>query len=418
MWDRKKVLTVHIITSEDELRTLRVVWDELLEKSVQHSPFLTYDWFQCCLANPVQEIEQFILVVKDGGEVIGIAPFQKYQDKFHRLKIRKIGFINCPDTPLADFIIQKERSYEVIQKIIYFLYGEKREAWDVLTLSQFPRETVNSFILQEILRNQRQRFLMKNSSFIPYISIQGGWEEFLRTRSGRFRKTHRNIVNRISKLKQVEIQCARHDATGAVMQALLEISRRSWKEKNGVAISSREEVQRFFATLTKLASQKGWLLVWLLKINGAPVAMEYDLQCAGVVYALRTDFDETYKEYSPGTYLQYQIIKNLFENEYIEYSFGPGWNTYKTHWTKESYQHEELYVFNRNLKVSMIWALESKLFPFLKRLKKEVNMILEIEKKFAKFLEENILQFIVKFIARINIFDFILFYLINDFQWI
>jgi hypothetical protein len=43
-------------------------------------------------------------------------------------------------------------------------------------------------------------------------------------------------------------------------------------------------------------------------------------------------------------------------------------------------------------------------------------MLLATEKKFAKFLEENVLQFIYKFISRINIFNFILFYLINDFQ--
>ena len=138
-------------------------------------------------------------------------------------------------------------------------------------------------------------------------------KHFFKTRSAKFRGTRNNIVNRISKLKEVDIQCFRQDSNEYVFTEILKVSNKGWKHHEGISIASQEGAYGFFATLTNLAGKRGWLMVWLLKVEGAPVAMEYDLEYEGKVYALRADFDESFKKYSPGTYLEYQIIKHLFE---------------------------------------------------------------------------------------------------------
>ena len=239
----------------------------------------------------------------------------------------------------------------------------------MLTLSQWPAESPNYRALQEILREQRKNFFTEVASLTPYIPIQGEWEAFLQTRSARFRKTHRNIINRISKLNKVEIQCFSQDTSGTVFKEILAVSEKSWKQKGGIAISSRKETKKFFEALTDLAGQKGWLLVWLLKVDGVPIAMEYDLSYKGKVYALRADFDESYKEYSPGVYLEYHIIKTLFEERYHEYHTGPGLNTYKLHWTDQLKENMALQICNNNYKGWMIWTLEGRLLPFLKQIR-------------------------------------------------
>jgi CelD/BcsL family acetyltransferase involved in cellulose biosynthesis len=164
-----------------------------------------------------------------------------------------------------------------------------------------------------------------------------------------------------------EVLCHRDDAEEILLEDILSVSRNGWKHGEGIAISSREETTRFFEFLTRIAGKNGWLMVWILRIDGRAVAMEYDLEHKGVVYALRSDFDEALKECSPGSYLEYRIAKYLFENGYKEYNTGPGMNTYKLHWTEQSKENVMLTVYNRTLPGVLAYALEGRLVPFIKR---------------------------------------------------
>jgi CelD/BcsL family acetyltransferase involved in cellulose biosynthesis len=226
--------------------------------------------------------------------------------------------------------------------------------------------------MQQILFEKRKRVVCGISSMAPYLPIRGDWEGFLKTRSTRFRKTHRNIVNRVEKLKNVEMVCFQEDASGALLKHILAVSERSWKEREGIAISSGKEARQFFEALTDVAGKKGWLKVWLLTVDGTPVAMEYDLEYDGTVYALRADFDEAYKDASPGAYLEYMLVKKLFDEGYKEYNTGPGLNTYKLQWTDKMRTNVGLRVYNDNVKGFAVWALEHKLIPFLRRIREKV----------------------------------------------
>lgn len=121
--------------------------------------------------------------------------------------------------------------------------------------------------------------------------------------------------------------------------------------------------------LTDKAEKQGWLMAWVLKIKGVPIAMEYDLEYQKKVYALRADFDEAYKEYSPGGYLEYQIIKYLFEHGYCEYNTGPGLKTYKLRWTGQLKENVAVQVCNNNFKGRVVWGLEKGVIPLLRPVK-------------------------------------------------
>jgi CelD/BcsL family acetyltransferase involved in cellulose biosynthesis len=355
------------ITSKDQFSTLRPAWEKLVEENGTYSSFLNYEWFHCCLTAYHKEI--LVVVVKDGSRVICIAPLCRCQDSFRGIKVRKIEFITSPDTPFADFIVNKNRREDSIKAIVGYLFAQKKGSWDLLALNRLPVESQNYGELKRVLLEEKKKYFERVCSVIPYITIEGDWDTFWRSRSVRFKKTRRNIINRISKLGEIEIQCCREDITGKLLQELLAISENSWKQREGIAISSREEFKVFFATLNEIAGQKGWLQVWLLRINDIPVAMEYDLECLKKVYALRADFDEKYKEYSPGAYLEYQVIKYLFDEGYHEYNPGPGLEAYKLHWTDHVRKNVTLHICNENMRGWMIWMLECKLIPLLKQIK-------------------------------------------------
>jgi len=362
------MLAVEEITTGDQCRAIKAAWNKLFAENEKCSVFLSYEWFECCHRSYNAGKDLLILLVKDRNEMIGLAPLWEYQSSIRAVSVRKVGFITVPDTPFVDFVIKRGREKEVLNAVLQHLYIRRRKNWDVLTFDRWPVESLNYKVLRDLLLEKGKRYFVVSTSVSPYIPIQEKWEVFWESCSMRFRKTRRNIINRINKLGKVEIECIAQDGTGAAYRDIVSVSERSWKQKEGIAISSRGEVKDFFQALTDLGGQKGWLLVWLLKVNGIPIAMEYDLTWGGRVYALRADFDEAYNEYSPGTYLEYQIVKALFEEGYLEYNTGPGLNAYKLRWTKHVRENITLYACNDNLKGRIIWSQE-KVLPILRWLK-------------------------------------------------
>lgn len=76
--------------------------------------------------------------------------------------------------------------------------------------------------------------------------------------------------------------------------------------------------------------------MWCLRLDGKPVAMEYQLVNGDDVFALRADFDQTLEAISPGSYLSVQLLQQLFASGLRRYWLGPGPNPYKARWTEKS----------------------------------------------------------------------------------
>lgn len=359
------MLTVEEIISEDEFQTLYLEWDHLLQETEEYSPFLTHDWFRCCIRAYGNQKLLFVLTVKDGANLVGIAPLWRYFDNIRGLKVRRIDFIIVPDTPYIDIIALPQRRREILEAMLGYLKNERKGTWDVLTFGQLPVQSPNFNLFREILKDVSGECL-NGSSVTPYVPIKGDWASFIQAKSARFRKTQRNIINRVKKLGNVEIECIQRDPTGVVLKEVIAVAGKSWKAREGIAVSSGNETRRFFAALTEVAGLRNWLLVWLMKVNGASVATEYDLSYGGKVYALRADYNEAYGAHSPGAYLQYEIIKWLFENGYREYSTGPGINNYKLHWAEQSRKNVLWSIHNSSYKGRLVWVLESGVLPFLR----------------------------------------------------
>ena len=359
------MLEIEKVTTIQGFQTLNLVWNLLCDESQVNVPFFRHEWFHCCLSTLGQERVPFILIFKNNGCVVGIAPLWIYKESVHRIPVRKIGFISGPDTPFVDFIIHNEWKEKVIDMMLTNLFNGWGKTWDILSLAQWPEDSPNLECFKTLLYEQRKKYHMEESSQIPYISTHGCWNTFLHSRSSRFRKTYRHIVNKMSKLEDVHVECYHKNENGQLLEGIFSVSKNSWKQEVGVAISNRKDVQEFFTMFTDLAGKNSWLRAWFLKIENKVIAMEYDLEWEGKIYALRADFDEAFKSYSPGAFLEYQIIKNAFDSGYLEYNTGPGVKTYKLRWTDQSKANFVVHLFNENIKGTIIRIVEMKIRKLL-----------------------------------------------------
>src|SRR5439155_10777058 len=63
-----------------------------------------------------------------------------------------------------------------------------------------------------------------------------------------------------------------------------------WKERAGTAILSDPTVEGFYRAVARWASQRGWLRLAFLRLDGRAIAFDICLEQGGAVYVLKGGF--------------------------------------------------------------------------------------------------------------------------------
>jgi GNAT acetyltransferase-like protein len=82
---------------------------------------------------------------------------------------------------------------------------------------------------------------------------------------------------------------------------------------------------------------------------------------------LRAQYNEAYATYSPGRYLDYEIVEQLFRDGCSAYDMGPGAADYKLAWTDSTYACHAIDLYKPSLYPQLVYRLEHVWIPALKR---------------------------------------------------
>jgi CelD/BcsL family acetyltransferase involved in cellulose biosynthesis len=300
-----------------------------------------------------------VLVVREGRKAIAIAPLMKSRVSMRGLPVDVLGFMAHPETQIADILLRDaEASTDALRVILRFLLKERASDWQMISLDKIPPDSKSLHLLSKLSDFSSLRYKIEPGYEAPFISLRDGWEHYLRSRSPRFRKTVRNVANRMNRLGQVEVlRFGRGQDIQQGIEKLFSVSDASWKVANGIAITSSTERQSFFRGLAQISADRGGLEIWILEANGIPIASETQIRDGVKIYALRCDYDERYADQSPGSYLQAEILKVLFNGPCEEYNFGIGRNSYKMKWTNEECSLLRFTVYNQTLYGSILRSI-------------------------------------------------------------
>ena len=349
------------IVDFNQFLSLEREWNTLEQKNP--NVFLRHEWFKSWWMAYGNHKKLWILLVKENNELIGIAPLMLSKTLFRFFPVRRIEFIKNDESPRCDFLY-KDRE-KTIKKIIDYLISYNK--WDLVTLEGIPEDSKTPELLKRYCSERKLDILIKPSLNSPFLNINTDWKTFYKSKTQRFKKRLRYNKNKIKKLGQITID---HITSNNIEKALSEvfyIGHKSWKEQTKKSISSTNENKKFFFYLTNEAALKEWLSLWILRIEGKPVAFEYHLKYKNIVHALRAEFDEHYEKYSPGSVLDAYIVEQLFSKNIKGYDMGGSADAYKTHWTSCLKLHVNVFIFNKKLYSKFIKSIESKMIPFLKK---------------------------------------------------
>lgn len=343
-------------------------WNNLLSKSSIKTVFSSHQWHKCWWEAYGKENELFILICKDGGRPVGISPLMISKDRFRGFPITKISFIENDETPHCAFLMDGTADPSAILATVFDYLRTQRSRWDILWLEKIPENTAIINHLKNYLEGNEYKFIIATSLKSPFLEMDTDWDTFYSEKPQRFKKKIRYDNNKLKKQGDFEIEkLDRPEEIESHMKDIFHVGYKSWKEKIRKSIGSTPENQTFFSTLPRaLTNDRNGIVLWTLRFKGEIIAFEYHVREKNIVYALRGEFNEIYSHLSPGSVLDFEIVRNLFENNYSIYNMGGSPDRYKLRWTSKTKNHLDIIIFNRKAYCSVLYFLENNIKPIAK----------------------------------------------------
>lgn len=358
-------LTVETLSDPWAFERLETVWDHVVERAGIDHPFLTYDWAKSFWEAFGSGRQLRILVVREGAEVVAIAPLMLVEERVSGVRLRLLCSLGNVHTPRFGFIVAKERddAYGAIWRALLERQGE----WDALRFIQLPAGCPTLERIAQLAREDGFLVGLWPSAASPYVRIQGSFDAYLAALPRQHRANLRNRRKRLAALGTV----ARHVvASGELAPALEEafaIEAASWKGRAGTAIQRHPQARVFYHALAARTAQRGWLRLNFLSVGERRIAFDYSLCYARRFYLLKTGYDPAFAPYSPYNLLCALNLGECFEQRLLEHDFLGDSMPWKERWAREARSHYWLFVLPDSPLMRTLHRVKFSLLPSLQR---------------------------------------------------
>lgn len=356
------MLVIEKIEDFNQFLSLKEEWNKLLSESDSNTLFLTHEWLSVWWKNLGKGNKLFILCVKEDGKILAIAPFMCSKGTLMKLPVKKIEFIGAGWGYGGIILTTKKK--ECLQTILEYIKKFGQEG--ILVLSQFSNSQESMDVLVDTLKKSSFLYLVEKR-LIPYIPLEGSWDEYFNSKSSMFRKRVRQKERQLRRRGQVSF--GRYNGSmdvSEIMEKVFEISLKSWKAKQGTAIASEFLVKNFYLDLANVFYKKGWLDITILEVNSKPIAYQFGACYQQKYFDIDIAFDLSYSSVSPGNQLSFFVLRSLFGENISELDcLMPA--KYRNKFATFKKQVNNIIIFKKRIYPLFLFFLRSKIFPFLKR---------------------------------------------------
>jgi len=320
---------------------LRREWDELADL-VAAPPFMRPGWFQTWSeAFGRRQLE--LLTARRNGRLVGVLPVLRGNSALRApTNYHSPGF----EALAAD----EEGTYELARNLVSAaggrlslgLLGER----DALLRSCETGATAAGW--RVVSRVERRT---------PFVPLEGGWQSHLERLPAKFRKELRRVRRRLEEQGVVSFDASNGDRRLTErLEEVLAVENSGWKRDRGTAIASGADTRSFYVNLARWAAGRGFLRLFVLRLDGAPIAVDYCLEDHGVRYMLKGGFDPRYASWSPGALLLEDGLAHAAQLGIKEVDLGGGSDAYKLRWTSSVRTRVRLEAFAPSIPGLVGWS--------------------------------------------------------------
>jgi CelD/BcsL family acetyltransferase involved in cellulose biosynthesis len=302
------------LASLDETR-----WNGLVDRSRLPSVFLTWQWqAEWSRAFTADRSLQLLAATDADGALSGLLPL--YEEAPGRQRI--IGGVDISD--YLDVIAVAGREEEVWHALLEHRAAEPAE-WD---LHGIRAASATATLVPALAPAYGLVAAVEREDRCPVLALPKSWDEYLARLSGKDRHELRRKMRRLE--RELPGATARSHGLAAgwdeAMTRFLTLHRLS---KVGKARFMDERMERFFRSATAALAGAGWMRLWFLEFEGAPVAAFLCVEHAGSVGLYNSGFDPARAALAPGIVLLAHVIRDAIERGFPTFDFLRGEEPYK-----------------------------------------------------------------------------------------
>jgi CelD/BcsL family acetyltransferase involved in cellulose biosynthesis len=338
---------VELIDDGSRFEALRADWQDLLSASKVDCLFLTWEWLWGWWKHVAGGRRLHILAVRRGGRLIGIAPWALRPAQPGRLiPFRALEFMGMGDigSDYLDIIARPEDEEVVVKALGEFL--ERHHLFVEFQRVKHSSQRVSTLATRLDKAGWKTRQLITENC--AYLDLKGhSWKSYLSTVS----RAHRaNVNRRLRRLEEsfdsVEFQRVTDAATlETCFKDFVRLHALRWSGDERSTALTGPAVLAFHEEFSRIALERGWLRLYVLKLDGKAVASTYSFRYGEVFYYYQAGYDPAYGAYSVGLSTLALAVRHSIEEGVTEVDLLHGDEEYKALWTRTRRDLERVQCF-------------------------------------------------------------------------
>jgi CelD/BcsL family acetyltransferase involved in cellulose biosynthesis len=374
-------LSIEKIIKEEEFEALAQEWNELLRRSASNTLTLTHEWLSTWWEVFGEGRELYILLVRDGKQLIGIAPMLKRTVQHYGvLPFRRIEFLAsgedeadeiCSD--YLDFILLGGRETEALDSILRYIY-EKDTDWDEVLLTDMAGDSVNLPFVKAFCEDSGIKMQQVRDEIAVYLPLTKSFEEIVSGVSSNFRRKIRQDIRAFQAYGGEFRLIDRLDRLEEGFAALVELHQARWLSRGGEGVFSSRKFTRFHRLFAGKAIVNDWLRLYVALKDGKPIAAIYNFVHNNKVHYYQSGFKhEDSGLHSPGVLAQAYAIERAIEAGFTEFDFLKGkQGSYKFRWRPQTRSLVQMRLSQARTK-EVLYNTTSKVIDGLRNIKKSLK---------------------------------------------
>lgn len=311
-------------------------WEDLLEKSVEPTIFLSPPWITSWWRYFQQGKQACMLAAWDQhGRLLGLAP----------MYLRQVDLAGFPNLLSLQLMSDVEVGSEYLGLLVVpgleaeFTKIVSHELQGQWALSDFrglredgrlSRGLVEAFGIAAPERIYHERHAC---SLVP---LPHDYETYLASLEQKFRSTIRYRTNKLTKNFAVRLVRTTHEhELGAHLERLFSMHQARWWAEGIAGCFYNPRKRAFYRDISAAFLRRGWLRFYHLEIDGIIRASQYGFAFGGIMHSLQESFDHEFCQRGVGglgVVLRAMVLKEAISEGLKGYDFLGGTEDYKTRW--------------------------------------------------------------------------------------
>ncbi len=320
---------------------LRCEWTALLDSRPSSNIFLTWEWLFTWWRHLAEGRRLSILVIREGGELIAIAPLCIAAPAFFRARpFPSIQFLGTGSagSDYLDLIVRPGREQAAEEVLADHLARLRRPLhWAQLDWTQVVGGSSSTVRVGRMLSAGGWRMRFAETNVCPFIPLAGHtWESYLATLGSEHRYNFRRKWRRLNQDHAVRFeQAATPGECREAVDLVIKLHLLRFSKRGGSDAFHTPRLVEFHHDWSAIALDRGWLRLYVFRVDDVPVAALYGFLYRKTFYFYQAGFDPAYGKHSVGLLIMGLAIQRAIEEGAGEYDLLHGNEDYKSHWSRQ-----------------------------------------------------------------------------------